>query len=301
MILPALLAALTLGVVLSAPLSLRTPRWTAGMLWIGACLCAAHLSGGPAGAALALAAALIPFAARAFGRGAFLPLALLLNGHLGALLAARLLASLEPAASAEARPWIVALALLAAAAAAGSAFFQDLPRRALPRLIVGQGALVLAGLASGGAAAEAGALALLQSSSVASMMLACACAALEARSAGALDRPGFLGLAARAPRLAVFTGAAAFAFAGLPLTMGFPAAELLLGGLVEAGPAGLALPAIAALNAFVVLRLFARLFWGNPLEAAAGMPDALPRERWALSAGLLYLVFGGLFPSALLP
>ena len=29
------------------------------------------------------------------------------------------------------------------------------------------------------------------------------------------------------------------------------------------------------------------------------MADALPRERWILAAGVLFVVFGGLFPNAI--
>lgn len=302
-ILPALHAALTFGVLLSAPRILLTPRWIAGVLWIGACVAAAHLSRGFEAAAFAWAAAFAPFlAARVFERGILPPLALLLNGHLGALLVSRLLLSLPADAAAAARPRVVFLALLAAAAAVALAFVESRPGRVLVRLMAGHGALILAGLACGNAAGAAGALALWQSAAVATVMLACICAGIEARiGRETLNRGGFLGLAASAPRLAVFFALAALALAGLPLTMGFPAAELLLRGLLEAGPAGLAAPAIGALGAFVALRLFAALFWGRPLDAARGMPDALPRERWVLGAALLYLVIGGLFPSALLP
>ncbi|MBI3298976.1 MAG: hypothetical protein HYZ75_12470 [Elusimicrobia bacterium] len=327
MILPALHAALAVGLVLSAPRSLRTTRWTLGVLWIGACASAAYLSRSTAGAALAWAAAFAPLLmagvferpagpwaafslaffpaqtglAAAFERGPLLPTALLLNGHLGALTASRLLAALPPDDAAAARPWVVALALFMALASAVLALRETRPRRVLARLAAGQGALILAGLACGNAAAQAGALALGQASAVAMTMLAGVCASLESRVGAALERPGYLGLAAGAPRLATFFAVAALTLAGLPLTMGFPALELLLGGLFEVGPAGLALPVVSALNGFVVLRLFALLFWGPALDAARGMPDALPRERWFLSAAVLFLLFGGLFPSALLP
>jgi len=319
-------AALTLGVVLSAPRGERTARWTMGVLWISACVGAAYLSQSAASAAVAWATALLPFLTSAFGRpldagrasglllfpaqsrladafehGPLLPLALLLNGHLGALVASRWLSALDPETAAMARPWITGLALLAAAAYAALAYQETRPRRVLARLIAGQGALILAGLACGNAAAAAGALALWQTAAVASTMLVCVYAGLEARMGAALDRPGFLGLASSAPRLAVFFAAAAFALGDMPLTMGFPAAELLIRGLLEGGLMGLALPIISALNAYVAVRLFARLFWGRPDDASRNVPDALPRERWALTAALLFLLIGGLVPSAFLP
>ena len=324
---PMLHTALTAGVIYLSPRSVRTPRWIAGVLWITVCTGAACVSRGLSETVLAWALAFAPFLltgvfghplkldavaslfffpaqsrlANAFDHGPLLPLTLLLNSHLGALVAARLLASLPLDAATSARPWITLLALLAAGWSAAHAFFESRPRRVLARLIAGQGALLLAGLASGTLVGAAGANALWQAAAVASTMLACVCVGLQARMGPAADRPGFLGLAARAPRLAVFFAVAAFSLADLPLTMGFPAAELLLLGVLDIGPAGMLLPAVSALNAFVVVRLFARLFWGRPLDAARDMPDALPRERWVLSAALLYLAFGGLFPSALLP
>lgn len=295
-------AVLTAAVIIAAPRAVRTAAWTAGTVWVGACAVAALLSGSVLGAALGLAGSAVPFlATKAFGRGAWLPLVLLLNGHPLALLGARLLASLPPGTAAEARPKVVAAALLAAAAASVLAYSEKRPRRVLLLLVAGQSALILAGLSGAGAGAAAGALALWQTAAVAVTMMACVYAGLEARVGSAVDRPGYLGLAAPAPRLAVFFLVAAFALGDLPLTMGFPAAELLLRGLLEDGLSGLALPAIAALNAFVALRLTARLFWGGAIDEARDMPDALPRERWTLSAGLLFLLLGGLLPSALLP
>ena len=63
---------------------------------------------------------------------------------------------------------------------------------------------------------------------------------------------------------------------------------------------GVVLPAAAALDGFILLRFFMRLFFGRPGAAALDLPDALPRERWVLTAALLFLAAGGLFPSALL-
>lgn len=327
-LIPAVLhAALTLGVVLSAPRASRTPRWIGGVAWISVCVGGAWASRSLAGAAFGWACALAPFLTDRFGpsvgwrgaasllffpaqsglastfeKGPLLPLSLLLNGHLGALVAARLLDALPPAAVADARSWIVAGALLGAAWSVVQAYGEAQPRRALARLMAGQGAIIFAGLACGNASGQAGALALWQTAAVASTMLVCVYAGLEARvGRDALDRPGFLGLASNAPRLAVFFAVAAFALGDLPLTLGFPAAELLLLGVMDVGPVGLLLPAVAAVNAFVVLRLYARLFWGRSGQEILGMPDALPRERWMLCAGMLYLVFGGLYPSALLP
>ncbi|MBL8207422.1 MAG: hypothetical protein JNM09_24530, partial [Blastocatellia bacterium] len=86
-----------------------------------------------------------------------------------------------------------------------------------------------------------------------------------------------------------------------PLTLGFPAEDLLLQGtLATNSTLGVVLPIVTALNAFSVVRLFARLFLGRPTAAAHDLADALPRERWILTAALLFLLLGGLFPAPLI-
>lgn len=99
------------------------------------------------------------------------------------------------------------------------------------------------------------------------------------------------------PRLAVFFAVCGLALVGLPGTLGFAAEDLLFHGALESHPLlGLALPVATALNAITILRLFARLFLGRPVTAVADVPDARPRERWALSLCVVLLVLGGLFP-----
>jgi len=51
------------------------------------------------------------------------------------------------------------------------------------------------------------------------------------------------------------------------------------------------------MNAVSIFRLFAKLFLGKRRTGFTHMADALPRERWTLAAGLLFVVLGGLFPS----
>jgi len=46
-----------------------------------------------------------------------------------------------------------------------------------------------------------------------------------------------------------------------------------------------------------IFRLFVRLFLGKRRTGFTHMADALPRERWTLAAGLLFVVLGGLFPN----
>jgi NADH:ubiquinone oxidoreductase subunit 4 (subunit M) len=53
------------------------------------------------------------------------------------------------------------------------------------------------------------------------------------------------------------------------------------------------------MNAVSVFRLFARLFLGKRRTGFTVMADALPRERWILAAGAVFVVLGGLFPNAI--
>jgi hypothetical protein len=52
------------------------------------------------------------------------------------------------------------------------------------------------------------------------------------------------------------------------------------------------------MNAVSFFRLFTRLFLGKRRTGFTVMADALPRERWILAGIVLFVVLGGLFPSA---
>jgi len=90
------------------------------------------------------------------------------------------------------------------------------------------------------------------------------------------------------------------ALVGLPGTLSFCSQDLLIHGTLESHPlTGLLLPIATALNAVSVFRLFTRLFLGKRRTGFTTMTDALPRERWILTAGVLFVVIGGLFPAAI--
>jgi NADH-quinone oxidoreductase subunit M len=236
----------------------------------------------------------------AYERGPLLPLTLLVNGHLGAFLIARVAIPLLPDIAKASLPMLGNFGLVTAAYTSLLAIVEKQPRRLLALLSISQASFILTGLESTNPDAVAGALVHWQVVTVASTMLAAVYAALEARLGAALETTGFLGLAIRAPRLAVFFLAGGLALVGLPLTLGFCAEDLLLHGTLETHPQlGIILPIVTALNAFHVLRLFARLFLGQPVTAARTIVDALPRERWALTFALLFLVVGGLLPNLL--
>jgi NADH-quinone oxidoreductase subunit M len=234
----------------------------------------------------------------AYERGPLLPLTLLVNGHLGAFLIARVAIPLLPDVANVSLPFLGDFGLLTAAYTTLLALVEKQPRRLLALLSISQASFILTGLESTNPDAIAGALVHWQVVAVATTMLAAVYTALEARIGSTLESGDFLGLASHAPRLAVFFIVGGLALVGLPLTLGFCAEDLLLHGTLETHlQLGIVLPIVTALNAFHVLRLFARLFLGRPTAAVRGLSDALPRERWVLTLALLFLLIGGLRPN----
>ena len=99
------------------------------------------------------------------------------------------------------------------------------------------------------------------------------------------------------PRFAVFFAVCGLALVGLPGTLGFCAEDLLFHGALLNHPLlGIALPLATALNAINIYRLFSRLFLGRSAESSAPFADAMPRERWVLTAAVLFLIVAGLMP-----
>ena len=225
---------------------------------------------------------------------------LLLNSHLGVFLIARVVLPLFPGI-ATALPWLGGVALFTTLYSAVLGIAEREPRRVLALLMVSQTSAILAGLATTSHEGIAGALLQWIVLGVSSTMLIAVYRGLEAR----VDRPfggeAFLGLAASMPRLAVFFALSGLTVVGLPGTLGFAGEDLLLHGVL-AGYSwwGAALPVAIALNAYHVFRLFARLFLGKDVITLNTAPDALPRERWALSACVALLVWGGLVPRQLI-
>jgi NADH:ubiquinone oxidoreductase subunit 4 (subunit M) len=74
----------------------------------------------------------------------------------------------------------------------------------------------------------------------------------------------------------------------------------LFHGALEAHPyLGIALPVATAISAINFFRLFSWLFLGRGVTQVPPMFDALPRERWAMTAIALFLVIFGIAPRAL--
>jgi NADH-quinone oxidoreductase subunit M len=232
--------------------------------------------------------------------GPAIPTALLLNGHFGALLVAKLIVPLFPHATHDLFPLLSDLALATALYVAIRALTENSPRRLLAFLALSQSACILAGLESRTPEGMTGALVHWFVVTVSTMCLFGVLRLLEVRFGENLTASGYLGLAEHAPRLAVFFAVFGLALVGLPGTLSFCSQDLLIHGTLASHPlTGLLLPVAIAMNAVSIFRLFTRLFLGKRWTGFTVMADALPRERWILTAGVLFVVLGGLFPNAI--
>jgi NADH-quinone oxidoreductase subunit M len=232
--------------------------------------------------------------------GPAIPTALLLNGHFGALLVAKLIVPLFPHATRDLFPVLSYLALATALYVAIRALTENSPRRLLAFLSLSQSACILAGLESRTPEGMTGALVHWFVVTVSTMGLFGILRLLEVRFGENLTASRHLGLAEHAPRLAVFFVIFGLALVGLPGTLSFCSQDLLIHGTLASHPlTGLLLPIAIAMNAVSMFRLFTRLFLGKRRTGFTVMADALPRERWILTAGVLFVVLGGLFPNAI--
>lgn len=228
-----------------------------------------------------------------------IPTALLLNGHFGALLVAKLIVPLFPRTDSM-FPVLSYLAMITAVYIAIRALGENSPRRLLAFLALSQSACILSGLESGTAEGVAGALVHWFVVTVSTVGLFGILRLLEVRFGENLTASKHLGLAEHAPRLAVSFAIFGLALVGLPGTLGFCSQDLLIHGTLTSHPlTGLLLPIATAMNAVSIFRLFTRLFLGKRRTGFTVMADALPRERWTLAAGVLFVVLGGLFPSVI--
>jgi NADH-quinone oxidoreductase subunit M len=231
--------------------------------------------------------------------GPAIPTALLLNGHFGALLVAKLIVPLFPRAD-NSFPVLSFLAILTALYVAIRALAENSPRRLLAFLALSQSACILSGLESRTAEGIAGAIVHWFVVAISTVALFGILRLLEVRFGENLTGSKHLGLAEHAPRLAVSFAIFGLALVGLPGTLGFCSQDLLIhGAFTSHRLIGLLLPIATAMNAVSIFRLFTRVFLGKRRTGFTVMADALPRERWALTAGVLFVVLGGLFPNAI--
>ena len=232
--------------------------------------------------------------------GPAIPTALLLNGHFGSLLVAKLIVPLFPGTAGNLFPVLSYLAIATALYVAIRALTENSPRRLLAFLALSQSACILAGLESRTAEGITGALVHWFVVTVSTLGLFGILRLLEVRFGENLTASKHLGLAEHAPRLAVSFAVFGLALVGLPGTLSFCSQDLLIHGtLMSHQLTGLLLPIATAMNAVSVFRLFTRLFLGKRRTGFTVMADALPRERWILAAGVLFVVLGGLFPNAI--
>ncbi len=237
----------------------------------------------------------------AFSQQPILTSALLINAHLGVFLIARLSMTLFPDAAQHFNPIVCKAALFTAAYAALLGSIQRDPRRVLAILMVSHSSLIVAGLTSTRIEGVSGGLMHWMAVAVSTTGLISVYRSLEARLGDTLASAKFVGLANSFPRLAVFFAVSALALVGLPGTLAFCSEDLLLHGLLQTEPVwGVAVPIAVALNAVSAFRLFANLFLGAPAPQHATVDDALPRERYVLTALLLFLVSSGLTPGFIL-
>jgi NADH-quinone oxidoreductase subunit M len=230
--------------------------------------------------------------------GPAIPTALLLNGHGGALLVARVILPLFRSAPGSPFPVLSWLAMATALYVAIRALTENMPRRLLSFLALSQSACILAGLESRTSEGITGALVHWFVVTVSTVGLFGILRLLEVRFGENLTANTHLGLAAHAPRLAVFFAIFGLALVGLPGTLSFCSQDLLIHGTLMSHPViGIVLPIATAMNAVSFFRLFARLFLGIRQTGFTHMADALPRERWTLASGALFVVVGGLFPA----
>lgn len=235
--------------------------------------------------------------ADAVDRGELSTTALILNGHLGAVTAARIVLPLLGEVSRPALTVVAGLGFFTAVVTAVLALTDRRPRRLLAWVASSQASVILAGLSSLNGTAITGALLHWMVVCLATTALLGTLRLIEVRHGHAITGRDYLGLGSRFPRLAVIFVVAGVALVGLPGTLGFCSEDLLLHGALETHPwAGLAIPLATALNAISIFRLFGILFMGKRLEPSPIVPDAMPRERFPLTALILLLVAFGLAP-----
>jgi NADH-quinone oxidoreductase subunit M len=223
---------------------------------------------------------------------------LLLNGHLGLYLLARLVIPVFRNTAADWFPLLCGLALLSSLYLAVRGLAEKRPERILATVFVSQSCGLFAGLLAVNPEGVAGALLQWIVLAICSTVLVAVLAALQSRTDGSAGKDGFQGLAARAPRLAVLFAVSGLALTGLPGTLGFAGEDLLMhGALAARGWLGAALPIAIAFNAWHLFRLFTRLFFGEPRVSFRTVQDALPRERWSLSLCMAMLIWLGLMPA----
>ena len=173
------------------------------------------------------------------------------------------------------------------------------PRRVLGFIVVSQSGFIVSGLQTANVEGVTGALLQWLVVSVSTVGLAILLRCLEERCGSLLQQP-FAGLGAKAPRMAVLFLLFALCLVGFPGSLGFCAEDLLFHGALEMHPfLGIALPIATALIGIRLLGLFSTIFLGRRATLIPSIADALPRERWALTALVAILLITGFVPKTM--
>lgn len=222
---------------------------------------------------------------------------LVMNGHQGLYLLARIVIPHFAAADSQLIFWLGVLALLSCLLLAVLGLAEKTAEGLLATVFVSHACALFVGLATRTPEGVTGALLQWLVLGVCSTVLIAVYRCLHVRTDGDITGSGFNGFAGATPRFAVMFALAALALAGLPGTLGFSGEDLLMhGALVAHGWFGAVLPIAIALNAWHVYRLFAILFMGEPRISPLNLRDALPRERVSLFAALAVLIWFGFAP-----
>lgn len=183
---------------------------------------------------------------------------------------------------------------LAAGLAAALALVQRELTRAVGLLAASVASSVLVGMIDTDPTGHLGAMMMWGLTATALVGLGGVTVALRSRL-GPVDVSRFGGRVDSAPALAILFLVFGMAAVGAPGTADFVSGELVLHGGLAHHPAALLLYAgVLSLQAYVVLHLFLRVFYGPP--PAVAVPDATPRERVAFTLLAAVLVLGGLAP-----
>ncbi|MCA1964545.1 MAG: hypothetical protein LDL31_11420 [Prosthecobacter sp.] len=295
---------ITLGALMAASLALTAGIISLHHTEIAEISHASRLSFGLMILAIFLRKGLFPihgWLIHSFEHGPLLPLALLFNGHLGALLAARSETAALTLAEKDVLVLLSIAAILTALVTSLRGFAEKKPRRLLGLLCLSQSSFILAGVSTASVEGITGALVHWLVVAAASTGLIAIVRVLEVRVSGTAAPTAYLGLAIKAPRLATFFLVCGLALIGLPGTLGYCAEDLIFHGALDKHTwIGIALPIATAFNAINLLRIFNILFLGVLPKHVIDIPDALPRERWPLAAMVVFLIAGGIFPAKVL-
>lgn len=228
---------------------------------------------------------------------------LLVGGHLGAFLLARVVLPMLPEAARDDLAYVAYLALASAMHATVIALAQRDIRRTIGFVLTAQMGLVLVGLAQREAAGLHGAMLQMLALALTGSGLLLLARGLEVR-AGTTDVARFGGVVGRLPTLATGFFLLSVAAIGLPGTLQYVAEDLLLHGLLDEHPiVASVMLVVLVLQGVTLLRMFFAVFLGparEPRLLGPGVGDLTRREAGVVAVIVGVIVVGGLVPQPLI-